>query len=191
MKLAEDLRSLALQGLHYFQTYDWLMLMSVIGLGYLGWMIYLVLYVLQSYTSLPGDLFRKEQTAYQRQDTRKVILQVIQVCYFLCNYEITHLKYTLWQVQVCGCLLMAVISILLLLERSPPLYHAYTAMTVFSWTQIFSEYRFIKALWKQLHGRRIYYMAKILATCAVSVFISEFLVLESNIQWIILHYVKV
>ncbi|XP_024024305.1 GPI ethanolamine phosphate transferase 1 [Morus notabilis] len=149
-KLAEDLRSLALQGLHYFQTYDWLMLMSVIGLGYLGWMIYLFLYVLQSYTSLPGDLFRKEQTAYQTQDTRKV--------------------------QVCGCLLMAVISILLLLERSPPLYHAYTAMTVFSWTQIFSEYRFIKALWKQLHGRRIYYMAKILATCAVSVFISEFLV---------------
>lgn len=76
---------------------------------------------------------------------------------------------------------MGAISILLLIERSPPLYHAYTAMTVFLWTQIFSEYRFIKSLWKQLHGRRVYYTAKILATCAVSVFILEFLVLKSNI----------
>lgn len=86
---------------------------------------------------------------------------------------------------------MGVISIILLLERSPPLYHAYTAMTVFLWTQIFSEYRFIKALWKQLHGRRVYYIAKILATCAVSVFISEFLVLKSNIQQINLLYVEI
>ena len=88
---------------------------------------------------------------------------------------------SLWQVQVCGCLLMGVISTLLLVERSPPLYHAYTAMTVFLWTQIFSEYRLIKALWKQLHGRRVYYVVNILATCAVSVFISEFLVLKTNI----------
>lgn len=150
MKLAEDLRSLALQGLHYFQTYDWLMLMSVISLGYIGWMIYLVLHVFQSYTSLPSNLSSKEHAAYQTEDTRKV--------------------------QVCGGLLMGVISILLLLERSPPLYHAYIAMTVFLWTQIFSEYRFITALWKQLQGRRVYYITKILATCAVSVFISEFLV---------------
>ncbi|KAF4376589.1 hypothetical protein F8388_025460 [Cannabis sativa] len=150
MKLAENLRSLALQGLHYFQTYDWLMLMSVISLGYIGWMIYLVIHVLQSYTSLPVQLLRKEFTNYQRDDYKKV--------------------------QFCGCLLMGVISTLLFLERSPPLYHAYTTMTVFLWTQIFSEYQFIKASWKLLHGRRVYYAAKILATCAVSVFILEFLV---------------
>ncbi|KAM6549908.1 hypothetical protein CsatB_021584 [Cannabis sativa] len=150
MKLAENLRSLALQGLHYFQTYDWLMLMSVISLGYIGWMIYLVIHVLQSYTSLPVQLLRKEFTNYQRDDYKNV--------------------------QFCGCLLMGVISTLLFLERSPPLYHAYTTMTVFLWTQIFSEYQFIKASWKLLHGRRVYYAAKILATCAVSVFILEFLV---------------
>lgn len=61
MKLSEQLRSLALQGLHYFQTYDWLMLMTVITLGYVGWMIYVILHVLQSYTSLPATIFRKEQ----------------------------------------------------------------------------------------------------------------------------------
>jgi phosphatidylinositol glycan class N len=73
MKLSENLRSLALQGLHYFQTYDWLMLMTVITLGYIGWMIYLVLHVLQSYTSLPGNISRKEQAVYQRSCSGKVL----------------------------------------------------------------------------------------------------------------------
>jgi phosphatidylinositol glycan class N len=73
MKLSENLRSLALQGLHYFQTYDWLMLMTVITLGYIGWMIYLVLHVLQSYTSLPGNISRKEQAVHQRSYSGKVL----------------------------------------------------------------------------------------------------------------------
>jgi len=73
MDLSENLRSLALQGLHYFQTYDWLMLMSVITLGYIGWMIYLVLHVLQSYTSLPGTIFGMER-ADERNNHGKVML---------------------------------------------------------------------------------------------------------------------
>ena len=73
MKLSESLRSLALQGLHYFQTYDWLMLMTIITLGYIGWMVYLFLHVLQSYTSLPGNISRKEQAARQRSYTGKVM----------------------------------------------------------------------------------------------------------------------
>jgi len=72
MDLSQNLRSLALQGLHYFQTYDWLMLMSVITLGYVGWMIYLVLHVLQSYTSLPGNSFGMEQ-AVQKNNRGKVM----------------------------------------------------------------------------------------------------------------------
>jgi GPI ethanolamine phosphate transferase 1 len=72
MDLSENLRSLALQGLHYFQTYDWLMLMSVITLGYVGWMIYLVLHVLQSYTSLPGTIFGMER-ADERNSHGKVM----------------------------------------------------------------------------------------------------------------------
>lgn len=72
MDLSQNLRSLALQGLHYFQTYDWLMLMSVITLGYVGWMIYLVLHVLQSYTSLPGNMSGLEE-AVKRNSHGKVM----------------------------------------------------------------------------------------------------------------------
>ncbi|XP_038704369.1 GPI ethanolamine phosphate transferase 1 isoform X2 [Tripterygium wilfordii] len=149
MKLSENLRSLALQGLHYFQTYDWLTLMSVITLGYIGWMVYLIFHVLQSYTSVPGYIF-KEQAGRHGNNSRKV--------------------------YSCGCLLMGVICVLLILEHSPPLYHAYFAMTVFLWTQIINEYHFIKALWTCLCGRPFTRILKLLATFALSIFILEFLV---------------
>ncbi|KAL9265009.1 GPI ethanolamine phosphate transferase 1-like protein, partial [Drosera capensis] len=60
MKLSEDLSSSALDGLHYFQTYDWTLLMTVVTLGYIGWMMYLVIHVLQSYASFTGNFAKKE-----------------------------------------------------------------------------------------------------------------------------------
>ena len=56
MELSENLRTLALKGLHYFQTYDWMMLMTVVTLGYLGWIFYLVVHVMQSYSSFPYQI---------------------------------------------------------------------------------------------------------------------------------------
>lgn len=78
---------------------------------------------------------------------------------------------------------MGLLSVLLFLEHSPPLYHAYTTMTVFLWTQIVSEYWLIKALWKHLHGRKFNYIVKLLVTTVVSVVILEFLV------WISIYYI--
>lgn len=77
---------------------------------------------------------------------------------------------------MCGCLLMGIICVLLLWERSPPLYHAYTAMTVFLWTQLFSEYQFLKALWRDFSGRNTNDIIELSATTAVSVFVLEVLV---------------
>ncbi|TYJ28232.1 hypothetical protein E1A91_A07G245500v1 [Gossypium mustelinum] len=150
MQLSENLRSLALKGLRYFQTYDLLMLMATITLGYIGWMVFLVLHVLQAYTLLPGDIFRKEEAVHEKSNTGKA--------------------------QLCGCLFMAVVSVLLFLEHSPPLYHAYFAMTIFLWTQILNEYKFIKALWRYLCGRKSDYVIKLLALGVVSVIILELLV---------------
>ncbi|KAK8497445.1 hypothetical protein V6N12_016969 [Hibiscus sabdariffa] len=73
MQLSENLRSLALKGLHYFQTYDLLMLMTIITLGYIGWMVFLVLHVLQAYTSFSRDIFMKEEAVHQKYNTGKVM----------------------------------------------------------------------------------------------------------------------
>ncbi|GMI68423.1 hypothetical protein HRI_000511600 [Hibiscus trionum] len=150
MQLSENLRSLALKGLHYFQTYDLLMLMTIITLGYIGWMVFLVLHVLQAYTSFSRDIFVKDEAVHQKFNTGKA--------------------------QLCGCLFMAAVSLLLFLESSPPLYHAYFAMTVFLWTQILNEYKFIKAVWRHLSGKKSDYVIKLLATGVVSVVILELLV---------------
>lgn len=149
MKLSEQLRSLALQGLHYFQTYDWLMLMTVITFGYVGWMIYVILHVLQSYTSLPANIFSKKQVPNPRSTVK---------------------------IHLLGGLLMGVACTLLLVEKSPPLYHAYVVMTMFLWTQIFSEYQFLKALFRHLCGRVSDYYLKLIATGVFSVIILELLV---------------
>ncbi|XP_073018983.1 uncharacterized protein [Primulina eburnea] len=149
-KLSEDLRNLAMEGLHYFQTYDWLMLMAVISLGYIGWMIYLILHVLKSYTALFESVFGKEQSVYLRKNT--------------------------WKVYFSGCLLIGSVCMLLFMEHSPPLYHAYFAMTIFLWIQISCEYQFIKALWIYVHRKENAHLVKLVASFVVSVFVLEILV---------------
>ena len=57
LMMSHDLRNLALAGLHYFQTYDWLLLMGIITLGYIGWILNLILHILQSYTSLQQQIY--------------------------------------------------------------------------------------------------------------------------------------
>lgn len=46
---SKDLMALSLEGLRYFQTYDWLFLRSVITAGYVGWCIYCLQFVIRNY----------------------------------------------------------------------------------------------------------------------------------------------
>lgn len=71
---------------------------------------------------------------------------------------------------------MGVACTLLLVEKSPPLYHAYVVTTMFLWTQIFSEYHFLKAFCRYLCGRVNDYYLKLIATGVFSVIILELLV---------------
>jgi GPI ethanolamine phosphate transferase 1 len=51
---------LLIEGLRYFQTYDWLLLRTIISFGYLGWISYSTLFIIKTYTLgdqklLPSD----------------------------------------------------------------------------------------------------------------------------------------
>lgn len=94
--------------------------------------------------------------------------------------SIYYILHFVLQVHLIGCLVMGIISFLLLMEHSPPLYHAYTIMTSFLWIQIVSEYQFLKALWKHLCKRRINNIVKLLAVAVFSIIILEFLVRMLN-----------
>lgn len=151
LKASEDLRSLALAGLHYFQTYDWFMLMTTVTLGYIGWMVNLILHVLHSYADLPKGFLLKR------------------------NQELAHGN-TAKKVNLGGCLLMGFFSFLLFLEKSPLLYHAYVSMTTFLWTQIFCNIQFIKAILSGILSRTLKYKMKLIAITAIAMLILEFLV---------------
>ncbi|KAI8987037.1 alkaline-phosphatase-like protein [Pilobolus umbonatus] len=46
---SKELARLSLEGLRYFQTYDWFFLRSVITAGYIGWCIFCLEYVIRNY----------------------------------------------------------------------------------------------------------------------------------------------
>lgn len=83
IRQSETLKELALSGFHYFQTYDWHMLMTVITLGYLGWMVNLIIHVVKSYTSFPRNLFAKKPDVTGSSETVSIshlILHGIFIC---------------------------------------------------------------------------------------------------------------
>ena len=151
MKYSEELRSMALAGLHYFQTYDWFMLMTTITLGYIGWMANLILHVLQSYTTFPANLLKRTQV---------------------------YPKNTSMKVYIGGCLFMGLSSIILLLEKSPPLYHAYVFVTIFLWTRIVQNYEFMKSAWRELFNMPFKYIMNLLISSVAALLILEFLVMS-------------
>ena len=46
---SSKLISLAIQGLRYYQTYDWLLLRTIVSAGYLGWIVYSLVFVYKCY----------------------------------------------------------------------------------------------------------------------------------------------
>ncbi|TVU29532.1 hypothetical protein EJB05_21102, partial [Eragrostis curvula] len=146
MKHSEELRRMALAGLHYFQTYDWFMLMTTITLGYIGWMVNLILHVLQSYTSFPANLIKKTHTSIK--------------------------------VYIGGCFIMGLSSIILLLEKSPLLYHAYMFMTIFLWTRIVQNYEYLKAVWRGLSNMSSKYIFNLMNYSVVALIVLELLVVS-------------
>ncbi|KAJ3343284.1 Glycosyl phosphatidyl inositol anchor synthesis, partial [Kappamyces sp. JEL0680] len=56
--------SLLIDGLRYYQTYDWLLLRSIVSSGYLGWIVYSTLFIIKTYSF--GDA-KQEKDANEEQ----------------------------------------------------------------------------------------------------------------------------
>ncbi|CAM6114425.1 unnamed protein product [Calypogeia fissa] len=147
-----ELIALALKGLHYFQTYDWLFLMTTVVVGYIGWMLYILLHVLKTYTSI---------TFYQSSSRKQ---------------PNSHLNSQ--QVRIAGGLLMGTCSVVLLIERSPPLYHVYLGLAMFFWVEILGDLASLRRALSALASIKISGLAKLLVLVTISFLILEFLVLS-------------
>lgn len=57
---------LALQGANYLQTYDWLMLVAIVAAGYVGSILYGIIFVLRNFVFEPKDVEQLESTRAAR-----------------------------------------------------------------------------------------------------------------------------
>ncbi|KAK6337699.1 Glycosyl phosphatidyl inositol anchor synthesis, variant 2 [Orbilia brochopaga] len=62
--LSKDLIMVSLQGLRYMQTYDWLFLRTVVTLGYLGWILFALTFVIQQHILQRKSSNRRSHTAF-------------------------------------------------------------------------------------------------------------------------------
>ncbi|KAI9475586.1 MAG: Phosphatidylinositolglycan class N-domain-containing protein [Benjaminiella poitrasii] len=113
--LAEEksrkLMTLSLEGLRYFQTYDWLFLRGVVTAGYVGWCIFCLQFVIKRFVLLSPQS--------QAQMTAKSQIMI-----------------TLFSLLILGGL-----YIMLWIQRMPKMYYAYVFFPVFFWNRVFSNCR--------------------------------------------------
>lgn len=153
LQAAQDLISLSLAGLHYFQTYDWLFLMTTITMGYLGWMVYIVLYVVRNYTSF---VFNQSKSALK-------------------SHSVLRRKQF---VRVFGAVVMGLCSIILLVEHAPTLYHFYLALALLFWTEILTDVNILNTIWTAVRTAKLAFFVKMSVAALTSFLLLEILVLS-------------
>ncbi|RKP36392.1 GPI ethanolamine phosphate transferase [Dimargaris cristalligena] len=110
---------LSLDGLRYYQTYDWVFLQSVVTAGYLGWILYSTLFILQHYVL--GSATASPHSRIPPLDTSALVF--------------THLLNTF------ALLILGGLYTLLYVQKSPLMYYAYVAFPVYFWCEVIKTHR--------------------------------------------------
>ncbi|KAJ1807935.1 Glycosyl phosphatidyl inositol anchor synthesis, partial [Coemansia sp. RSA 2598] len=114
-----SLISLCLEGLRYFQRYDWLLLRSIVSAGYLGWIVYSLLFIFKKYVLPLGsgvssnDVYRSSSSAI---------------------------------IGFVGCLAFIAFAAMFYRQRSPAMYYAYAAFPAYFWTEIAQQLPLIQRI---------------------------------------------
>ncbi|ORX85434.1 PigN-domain-containing protein [Basidiobolus meristosporus CBS 931.73] len=112
--LCSVLIDLSLEGLRYLQTYDWLFLRSIVTAGYIGWIFYSLIFILETFVVKPGS------------DQRSFSARGYQEARSSSNAKIQG-------VAVLGFLGLAYI---LFVQESPIMYYAYGVFPFFFWAEV-------------------------------------------------------
>ncbi|XP_024521186.1 GPI ethanolamine phosphate transferase 1 [Selaginella moellendorffii] len=157
----QKLISLSLDGLHYFQTYDWWFLMGTITFGYVGWMLYVILHLLRHYASSP--LFqRKQRKSSLVCKLPLVIISVISS--FQGNFAMGTLSAALFMV--------------LMFEKSPILYFLYIGTGIFLWQRVLASPNDFTRIWIAVRTGKVskfqILFASMLSSVIVQLLVSSF-----------------
>ncbi|KAJ1886849.1 Glycosyl phosphatidyl inositol anchor synthesis [Kickxella alabastrina] len=115
-KECSQLIALCLEGLRYFQRYDWLLLRSIVSMGYLGWIVYSLLFIFRSYVLPPPP----SASAYRSSSSGLL--------------------------SALGLLVFIGFSAMFYRQHSPAMYYAYVAFPVYFWTDILRQLPLVQAI---------------------------------------------
>lgn len=87
-KECKNLIQKSLQGLNYYQTYDWPFLMTVISLGYLGWIAFLSTILIKYYTNL-GEGYKSYTIGFPT----KLFISFLAILYLFLYNESSPISY--------------------------------------------------------------------------------------------------
>ncbi|KAJ2078180.1 Glycosyl phosphatidyl inositol anchor synthesis [Coemansia sp. RSA 988] len=124
----QRLIALCLEGLRYFQRYDWLLLRSIVSMGYLGWIAYSLLFIFRAYVF--PESTASGAVVYRSSSPRAIAL--------------------------LGGLVFLALAAMFYRQGSPLMYYAYAAFPVYFWTETLlqiSLVRQIAATYKQMSAR--------------------------------------
>jgi phosphatidylinositol glycan class N len=79
-------------------------------------------------------------------------------------------------VRLAGGIFMGICSLILFVERSPPLYHAYLGLSVFFWTDILSNMTLLRSIASAVQSAKVSQLLEVTATMAISFLVLEVLV---------------
>ncbi|KAJ2721731.1 Glycosyl phosphatidyl inositol anchor synthesis [Coemansia sp. Benny D115] len=107
--------SLCLAGLRYFQRYDWLLLRSIVSMGYLGWIFHSLMYIFRSYVFPLQQTPQHSGSASSYRSPASGLLAILGAVVFLAFAGIFYR------------------------QHSPLMYYAYVAFPVYFWTDVLQQ----------------------------------------------------
>jgi hypothetical protein len=99
------------EGLHYYQTYDWAFLMTVVCLGYFGWIATVLVFVIKHYSTI-GEEWRKQ------------------------NRQLNNNSVSPWKHAIGSCCIIIFLWSFLWIQSSPIGYYLYTLYPVLFWNNV-------------------------------------------------------
>lgn len=130
--LSEELIKDALDGLQYLQTYDWLLLVSIVTVGYLGSIAFGAVFLLRTYILTPQEI-----AAFRGQKA-------------VTSTSVTPLSANVGYGSIFGGAIMSVMSAKFIAESSPAGYYVYLGFSVFFWSRVLDEHQILLGLLRRM-----------------------------------------
>ncbi|KAJ1916040.1 Glycosyl phosphatidyl inositol anchor synthesis [Mycoemilia scoparia] len=130
---------LCLEGLRYFQRYDWLLLRSIVSAGYIGWIMYSLAFILKTYV-VPSTLTAKLVGIHifdsESKNKNKTITDGSgkRVTGGGIGGDVGSKAATL--LNGMGLLVLTIFYWLFYMQKAPLLYYAYLAFPVYFWVEV-------------------------------------------------------